>query len=650
MIGRQPLPRRITVRSYDQIDIAIVVAIAAALVVLSLALSVLALWRMEDRAVRSGLCWLFATNLAFLVGTGALLGREVLPFWLSAALVISGAHLGLLAGHAAILSGLGVQPRPRRMAAVAGLVIGGQAGLAATVGTVEVLFVSSSLANGTLAALLACDLWRRAQPLGRAQSCLATLPFAAISVAYLGRLPVLSLMDNPVAVLVSTLLIAFLLAFSAMQWCFALISFAAARLNRTLRAAHARAERAHVLKVQFLSTMSHELRTPLNGILGMAQALEATLPEGGARDMVRSLGRCGDDLLGLLGDILCLSDLEAGRMGATPAPFIPEALLHAAAARWRPRAEGKGLRLAVRAGPGLAHPVLGDRAILDRVLDHLLSNAVKFTAHGQVQLIAGAAARVGGTMLRLEVRDTGIGMTPAQQAEAFEPFVQADGGLNRRHGGAGLGLAIVQRLMALMGGEVRLDSAPDKGTRVALRLPLAKAPVMTQGTAPIPAAPPAPPADTAAGTGAPVATLAGLRVLLAEDNPTNQRIVAAFLRGTGAELTIVDNGRLAVERLRAEGQPARAAYDLLLFDMAMPEMDGSTALRQIHAAAHPDHPAPPAIVLTANVEAGQIDSYREAGFAECLAKPVRRPDLLAAIARNARRRTPAAAAPRIDDG
>jgi signal transduction histidine kinase/BarA-like signal transduction histidine kinase len=627
------------VQDYEGIDIGVVTGIAAALVLWSLALSVLALRRMEDEAARGGLKWLFATNVAFLTGTAALLAREALPFWASAGLVVAGAHVGILAGHAAVLRGLGGRPDFRRIAPIAGVVIGLQAALAAVAPGIAALFLTSSLINGILSAWIAWSLWPQARPLGRAQAYLATLPFAALALAYLMRLPVLAVPGAAGAVMVSTLLIAFLLAFSALQWCFALISFAAARLNRRLRIERARADEASRLKSQFLSTMSHELRTPLNGILGMAEVLGTDLPEGRGRDMATTIRRSGEDLLCLLTDILDLSQLEAGHLVPAAVPFVPARLLEAAAQQHRPVAQARGLALVLRIEPGLEGARLGDPARIGRVLEHLLANAIKFTATGTITIEGRTIPGAARDGVRLMVLDTGIGMNAAQRARVFDAFVQAEGGTSRRHGGTGLGLALVRRLVERMGGAIQLDSAPSRGTRVQVDLPLPRAaatrtepaamPHPPAPRAPVPEPPPTAPATEVASP----LPLAGLRLLLAEDNVTNQRVISAFLAGSGARLTVVANGRLAVERVAADAAAGRPPFDLFLFDVAMPEMDGPTALRRIRAATGTQ--SPPAIVVTANVEADRLADYRAAGFVECLAKPLRKQELLSSLARHA---------------
>jgi signal transduction histidine kinase/CheY-like chemotaxis protein len=609
----------------SRVEIGIVVSIAAILVLFSLVLSSMALRRNADADARGGMVWLVATNLAFLTGTGALALGGNLAFWLSAGLVILGAHLGILCGFCALSRALGRPPPVLPLAAVAVTAIAGQSALAAATGSVVPLVASSSAINGLLAAVLGWRLWPLARALGREHAMLAALPFAAISASYLARLPLLVFRPDGTALAVATVLITFLLAFSALQWCFALIAFRAARLNRRLQAERLRAEEASRLKSQFLANMSHEIRTPLNGVLGMAQVLHRQIPEPAQREMVETIQHSGETLLSILNDILDLSKIEAGRMELEVAAFRPADILERIARLYRLRAEERGLTLMLDLGPGLDAARMGDAHRIIQVLNNLLGNAIKFTERGSVRLTAAFLPGPDGP-LRLVVEDTGIGMTPEQAARIFDEFVQADADITRRFGGTGLGMSIARRLVGLMGGTLALDSTPGRGTRVQLDLPLAPAPQADRAPT---ASGPAQPA-VAAGA------LAGLRLLLAEDNRTNQRVVQAFLRDSGAELRIVENGRLAVAAL-AEAEAAGApGFDLLMFDVSMPELDGPSALREIRArCAAAGHTAPPAIALT-DVMAHQIADYRAAGFRDHLPKPLRRDALLAMIASVAR--------------
>ncbi len=433
----------------------------------------------------------------------------------------------------------------------------------------------------------------------------------------------------------------------------ALIAFRTAILNRRLHSERLRAEEASRLKSQFLANMSHEIRTPLNGVLGMAQALDTRLRKPDEREMVATIRDSGENLLGILNDILDLSRIEAGKLEIAPAPFRPADLIARAPRLHRLRAEEKGLSLHVTTGPGLEDWRLGDAQRIVQVLNNLLGNAVKFTERGTVRLDAridgpsepeAAAGPCGKAshppILRLSVEDTGIGMTPEQCARIFDEFVQADAEITRRFGGTGLGMSIARHLVTLMGGTLRLRSTPGIGTQACVTLPL-------------PAA--QPPAEVAAG--APSRDrgpdIAGLRVLYAEDTRANQRVVQAFLRGSGVDLRLVDDGCEAVAAVvggLAPGTPAQgghpSSFDLLMFDVSMPGLDGPSALREIATrCAAEGLPMPPAIALTANVMAHQVAGYHAAGFCDHLPKPLRRDALLAMIAARARR-GPAGPGPR----
>ncbi|MGY6634431.1 MAG: ATP-binding protein [Alkalilacustris sp.] len=618
----------------SRIDIGVVVSIAAVLVLFSLVLSSVALRRTVDRDARRGLIWLFATNLAFIVGTGSLLLAAVLPFWLSAGGVIMGAHVGLLCGFCALSSGLGRAPPVRLLAGVALVAVATQIWVAFTTEAVLPLVLTSSVINGLLGIVLGWRLWPAALELGREHALLATLPFWAIAGAYLLRLPLLVLAPEGMALPVATVVITILLAFSTLQWCFALIAFRAATLNRHLHAERVRAEEASRLKSQFLANMSHEIRTPLNGVLGMAQALETGLRTTEEREMITTIRDSGETLLSILNDILDLSRIEAGQLAVAPEPFRPAELVDKVVRLYRLRAEDKGLALDLRVGQGLDDWRSGDAHRMAQVLNNLMSNAIKFTERGSIRLEASMLADVPDR-LRLCVSDTGIGMTPEQCVRIFDEFVQADAEITRRYGGTGLGLSIARRLVELMDGKLTLESRPGVGTRVIVELPVGRASMPAPGNGlaetPLPGHPPA---------------LSGLRVLYAEDTRANQRVVQAFLKGQGLSLQIVENGREAVIAVTgalssAGSAPSDAAglpedYDLLLLDVSMPELDGPAALREItRICAAWGRPCPPAIALTANVMAHQIAEYRATGFCDHLAKPVRRTALLNMIAKHA---------------
>lgn len=370
-----------------------------------------------------------------------------------------------------------------------------------------------------------------------------------------------------------------------------------------LYTAKERAEAASRAKSQFLANMSHEIRTPLNGVLGMADLLAARLSDPEEQSMIATIRDSGEGLLTVLNDILDIAKVEAGKLTVTREPFRPADLADRLEAVYALRARETGLRFTVTRDAGTTALRYGDAHRLLQVLYNLVSNALKFTHEGgaEVNFVTDPAGA-----LRISVRDTGIGMSPAQQARAFEDFEQADGAITRRYGGTGLGLAISRRLIGLMGGEITLKSRQGEGTEMTVHLP------------PDPA-----PAEALPALAEPQADLSGMQVLFADDNATNRLILKSMLSRLGVGVTLATDGREAVS-LAQSGQ-----FDALLLDISMPDLDGVQALAQIRrAAAAGGGAAPPAAAVTANVMTHQIEAYLAAGFDGCLGKPFRRADLV----------------------
>lgn len=358
------------------------------------------------------------------------------------------------------------------------------------------------------------------------------------------------------------------------------------------------AAQASRAKSVFLATMSHEMRTPLTAIVGLSEVLARDrLPES-QRHQLDEIRAAALHLSGVLSDVLDVAGMEQGQLRLDRAPFDPVRTVAEALAAEREAAAAKGLALGFATDGAPAGLRLGDAARVGRIARALVSNAVKFTPQGSVsvrlELSEGAVA--------LTVADTGIGMSPEVQASAFAPFVQADDGIARRFEGAGLGLSIVRWLTDAMGGRIELASAPGQGTTVRVRLPLP--PVG-------PAATPAPQGGALDWTG-----LAGRRVLVADDNPVNRRILLALLERLGAQVTLCEDGP---EALRA-WQPG--GFDLVLLDINMPGMAGTEVIRAIRRDEGQRGGAPvPAIAVTANARPDQVALYLQAGFDGCLAKP-----------------------------
>ena len=380
--------------------------------------------------------------------------------------------------------------------------------------------------------------------------------------------------------------------------------------HAALAAALERAEQASVAKSRFLATMSHEIRTPMNGVLGMAALLDARLTEPDHRRMLGVIRDSGEMLLTVLNDILDMSKIEAGKMQIEAVPFRPAEIADKVRLMHALRAEEKGLAFSVETEGDGDRPLLGDPHRLMQILHNLLSNAIKFTERGQVAVTLRCGA---DGVLGIAVRDTGIGMSEDQAARLFEEFSQADSSTTRRFGGTGLGMAIVRRLVTLMDGTISVETAPGAGTRIAVQLPVRAAPAADAGPA-------------AQGPATPTA-LDGLAVLAADDNEINRAVLAAMLATLGVDLTMVPGGAEAVAAARQK------PFALLLLDISMPGMDGIealTAIRQDEAAAGCRHG--PAVAVTANAIAHQIEEYLAVGFAAHLAKPLR-PDTLEATMR-----------------
>ncbi|WP_051695176.1 ATP-binding protein [Caulobacter sp. UNC358MFTsu5.1] len=378
----------------------------------------------------------------------------------------------------------------------------------------------------------------------------------------------------------------------------------------SLRAALDQAEQASQAKTAFLANMSHEIRTPLNGIVAGADLLAKGALDPRARELVDIILKSGRGLERLLSDILDLVRIEAGQVTVENGPFHLGDLARSVGALCALRAEEKGVVLAVEVAAEADLTVVGDSNRLRQVLTNLLSNAVKFTDAGRVTLVADVDAPLGsGGRARFSVSDTGIGFDAAQKARIFDRFQQADTSFTRRFGGAGLGLAISRELVELMGGALECDSAPGQGSTFWFTLPLAAhhEPVVE------------------ATAEADLEPLDMPRILVADDHPTNRKIVELILAEV-AEIYTAENGAEAVEVC------ATVTPDLILMDMQMPVMDGLDAVRAIRAREAATGAArTPIIMLTANARPEHMAASRAAGADLHLEKPITSAMLFAAI-------------------
>ena len=380
------------------------------------------------------------------------------------------------------------------------------------------------------------------------------------------------------------------------------------RTEALLQDARQSAEAASRAKSQFLANMSHEIRTPLNGVLGMAQVMAMNPLSEAQKDRLDVVQKSGATLLSVLNDLLDLSRIEAGQLELEQAPFDIKDVASGAYSTFTSIANANGVSFSLVITPEAEGRWRGDSVRVRQVLYNLISNALKFTSEGQVQVHIGAAVSSGGKALSISIADTGIGISPDVLPHLFEKFVQADNTMTRRFGGAGLGLAICRRIVELMGGAITVQSAVGEGTTFQVNLPLEwLGPVIAHASPP-----------TMGDTGAaPVCGFEGLRILAAEDNATNQLVLKTVLYSLGLEPMIVDDGRRAVEAW------SRDRFDLVLMDIQMPEMDGVAATREIRRReAETGARRTPIVALSANAMKHQVAEYLAAGMDAHLCKPI----------------------------
>jgi PAS domain S-box-containing protein len=393
-----------------------------------------------------------------------------------------------------------------------------------------------------------------------------------------------------------------------------------------LHALKDRADAASRAKSAFLSNMSHEIRTPMNSIIGMAHLARKHATEPKQRDYLDKIHHSAQHLLGIVNHILDFSKIEAGRVELQLLDFTPDALARNVASQLGTQAAARGLELVFDIAPELQRPLRGDALRLEQVLLNFVGNAIKFSGQGKVHVRARVERTLGADLLvRFEIEDHGIGIAPADLAQLFTPFHQADPSATRRHGGTGLGLVISKQLAELMGGTVGVTSAPGQGSTFWFTARLGVVPTVHADAGPPPAGPGA---------------LAGLAILLVEDNAFNQMVARELLEDAGALVTVAGNGAEALARL------AERPVDCVLMDVQMPVMDGIDATRHIRA--DPRFADLKVIAMTAN--AGIEDQARcfAAGMDEFLTKPVQPDTLVATIARSAGRS--AGRAPGAEEG
>ncbi len=399
-------------------------------------------------------------------------------------------------------------------------------------------------------------------------------------------------------------------------------------LNKDLDAAREAAQAADRSKSAFLATISHEIRTPMNGVLGLLELLSLGPLAPAQRLQVGTIRESAQSLLRIIDDLLDISKIEAGRLDLSPEPASIAEIVASVTAAYAGVASSKNLILEETVDPGISPWVMVDHLRLRQIMNNLVSNAIKFTERGKVSLAVRLLAREEGhDVVGFTVHDTGIGISKANQAKLFQPFVQAEARTTRRFGGTGLGLSICQRLAGMMGGTIEMESAEGKGTTMILelRLPVAA------GT-PVPVRPgrlqPGQPLNPAFREAPSVEAAEAERtlVLVADDHPINRLVLQRQLATIGYASECAENGREMLDMWRT------GRFSLLLTDCHMPEIDGYEVALTVRSEERDRNLAPiPIIACTANAMKGESERCLEVGMNDYLAKPVQIPELAAKL-------------------
>ena len=396
--------------------------------------------------------------------------------------------------------------------------------------------------------------------------------------------------------------------------------------NQALNELYVAAEAAREAKGEFLANMSHEIRTPMTAILGFADILHENCHQPEDHEAVDTIKRNGEYLLQLIDDILDLSKIEAGKLAVESTTCSPAGIVAEVMSLMQVRARAKNVRLEAQCGGPIPESIQTDPIRVRQILINLVGNAIKFTEVGSVRVVTRFLGEGSGPCrMQFDVIDTGIGMSEETAAKLFQPFTQADASTTRRFGGTGLGLAISKRLANLLGGDIAVQSIPQRGSTFTLTVEAGVVAGVRMVTCS---------ATRIITTESTIVAERGAtkrlacRLLLAEDGPDNQRLIAFLLRKAGADVSVVENGKAAIECIET-AQAEKRAFDLVLMDMQMPIMDGYEATRRLRAEGYTG----PIVAVTAHAMEGDREKCLEAGCDDYLSKPISAPVLLEAVAK-----------------
>ncbi len=383
-----------------------------------------------------------------------------------------------------------------------------------------------------------------------------------------------------------------------------------------LEIALARAEEVNRLKTAFLANMSHEIRTPMNHVIGMAELLTQTSLSTEQRDWLRTIITSGNQLVTIINDILDLSQIEAGKLSMDPVKFNLRELVTDAVKPFEGEANQKGVTMAVWLSADAREDIIADPVRIRQVLTNLISNSIKFTSTGRIDISAETVGTNDNLQLRLNVKDTGIGIEPARLKAIFESFTQADVSTKRVYGGTGLGLTIVKQLAELMGGTIDVRSAIGSGSEFTVTIP-----------AQMPAEEPKSELPLTTSTVMDLPNL-NLRCLVVEDNPVNMKVLVKLLEKLGCSVDTAEDGDVAVAKTKD------SLYDMILMDIHMPGKDGIEATKDIRAReASGKRPRTPIIAVTADAMQEDRQRFMDSGMDDYVAKPVRQATLVPILSR-----------------